>query len=348
MHTNDDVVKSLINPKSNNEPIVIEGFDKNELLNFLKSMIKIRLVETKLASGRKDGFIGGPVHLGVGQEAVAVGVSYSLTNSDKVFGAHRSHSHILALGTDVRKLFAEILGKNTGLSKGMGGSMHLVDESVGFYGSVPIVAGTIPLAVGAGMASRLQNTSNIAIAYLGDGACEEGVFHESLNLARIQKDPVIFVVENNMFASHMYWDQRQPSARMSRFAEANSIPYKIVDGNNVVSIANDSKMLIERARSGSGPALLEVFTYRWYGHVDWRDDIDVGVCRSLADVNDWKLKDPIKRLFLAMQKENIISTEMYEKIISDYQKEIDNAWKQAINDPYPEPDELKRRVYKNV
>ena len=178
---------------------MVTGRHPDNLISLLKIMLLIRAVERQLAAARREGLISGPVHLGVGQEAVAVGLSQHLSASDYVFGAHRSHCHLLALGGDTRALFAEVLGKETGLSKGMGGSMHLWDESVGFYGSVPIVAGTVSLAVGAAMSARLRGTSNISVAYFGDGACEEGVVHESLNLASIQKDPVIFVVENNLF-----------------------------------------------------------------------------------------------------------------------------------------------------
>ena len=183
-----------VNPALFHDNLNLQDINLSKIENLLRSMLKIRLVERKLAVGRKEGLIGGPVHLGVGQEAVAVGVSACLRNSDRVFGAHRSHSHLLALGSSVHKLFAEVLGKETGHSKGMGGSMHLWDQPNGFYGSVPIVSGTVSLAVGAGLAAKLQNSEDISVAYLGDGAIEEGVVHESLNLARIQNIPMIFVV----------------------------------------------------------------------------------------------------------------------------------------------------------
>ncbi len=203
-------------------------------------MIMIRKVEQQLALGRKDGLIRGPVHLGAGQEAVAVGVSESLQSTDRIFGTHRSHSHLMALNPDFYRLFAEVLGKQTGFSRGMGGSMHLWDKPSGFYGCVPIVSGTVALAVGAGMAAKLQNLDDIGVVYLGDGALEEGVVHESLNLARMQKAPVLFVLENNLFASHMHVSLRQPSDLMTRFAVANDIPNRLVEGNNVVAVAQIS------------------------------------------------------------------------------------------------------------
>lgn len=316
-------------------PIVIQNQNPDFLLSSLRQMMLIRAVERQLAYAKENKIIGGPVHLGVGQEAIAVGVSAHLYDTDCVFGAHRSHSHILALGCNVRQLFAEILGKYTGLSKGMGGSMHLWDKTVGFYGSVPIVAGTVPLAVGSAMAARLKNSSNIAIAYLGDGACEEGIVHESLNLASVQKDPVIFIVENNLFASHMHISLRQPKNSTARFAAANSIPYYVVDGNDVVAVYSAALDAVTAAREGNGPSFIEAVTYRWYGHVDWREDIDVGVNRSQHDVDQWRAKDPIRRLKDALVIGKLITEDFYSSLVSSIDAEIQEAWQLAMADPYP-------------
>ena len=220
----------------------------------------------------------------------------------------------------------------------MGGSMHLYDQSNGFYGSTPIVAGTVSLAVGAAMASKMQNLKDIGVSYLGDGAVEEGVVHEAFNLAKISKAPVLFVIENNLFASHMHISLRQPSETVSRFAEANQIPYKLLDGNDVVAVAQSSKELINNIRNGRGPALLELITYRWYGHVDWREDIDVGVERSMEDINDWKARDPIHRLSQSMINSKILTREEEQEIVEKIDKQIRIAWKKAINHPYPTKD----------
>jgi TPP-dependent pyruvate/acetoin dehydrogenase alpha subunit len=323
-----------INPKLYQSEIDIKDTDPSKLNTYLRSMLTIRLVENKLAKARKEGLIGGPTHLGAGQEAVAVGISSRLRSTDRVFGAHRSHSHLLALGSSVRKLFAEVLGKETGHSKGMGGSMHLWDQPKGFYGSVPIVSGTVPLAVGAGLAAKLTNSGDVSVAYLGDGAMEEGVVHESLNLARIQNIPMIFVVENNLFASHMHISVRQPKDSTARFAYANDINFKIVDGNDVVAVEAAASELIEKARKSEGPGFIEAVTYRWYGHVDWREDIDVGVNRSQEDVSNWRARDPIDRLKRAMIEFD-----------ASLQDEIDKAWNLALSDPYPDQSELLSRVY---
>lgn len=342
---NNESLGDLINPNLYHQPLKINSLSAEDSIEFYKKILLIRAAERQLAEGRRDGLIGGPVHLGVGQEAVAVGVSAFLRSSDYVFGAHRSHSHLLALGSSVRALFAEVLGKVTGASKGMGGSMHLWDRSVGFSGSVPIVSGTVPLAVGAGLAAKLQGVQDISVAYLGDGAMEEGVVHESLNLARMLKSPTIFVVENNLFASHMHISLRQPSDSTARFAHANDIPYKIVDGNNVVDVCEAAKGLIDAARSGKGPGFIEAVTFRWYGHVDWREDIDVGVNRSTKELENWRARDPAARLRMAMIEGNIWSEQQDFDLIESINFEIESAWNLALNDPYPNEDALLIHVY---
>lgn len=338
-------LRRLTDPEFFHGPLELNGLGAEQCHTFLGMMELIRRVEQKLAIGRRDGLIGGPVHLGVGQEAVAVGVSAQLRNTDRVFGAHRSHSHLLSLGASVHQLFAEVLGKDTGVSKGMGGSMHLWDQALGFYGSVPIVSGTVPLAVGAGLAAKMQKTGDISVAYFGDGAVEEGVVHESLNLARMLDIPILFVVENNFFASHMHISQRQPSASTCRFAEANHIPYRLVDGNDVVAVARASEELIADARAGRGPGFLEAITFRWFGHVDWREDIDVGVNRSVDELEKWRARDPIARLRMAMMAANIWSEVQNKDLIGIIDNKIEIAWKRAMSDAYPSSSALLNRVY---
>ncbi|HOB92511.1 MAG TPA: thiamine pyrophosphate-dependent dehydrogenase E1 component subunit alpha [Aquabacterium sp.] len=336
---------TLAQPDAHAAPIDITGEAPAQLLAQLRKLLLIRLVEQKLADRRKAGAIGGPVHLGVGQEAVAAGVSLHLRSSDRVFGAHRSHAHLLALGSDVRRLFAEVLGRDTGLSRGMGGSMHLWDQPRGFYGSVPIVAGTVPLAVGAALAAQLQGVSDVAVAYLGDGAVEEGVVHESLNLASRMKLPVVFVVENNLFASHMHISLRQPDDGTVRFAHANCMASALVDGNDVVAVARAAGRLVADARAGGGPGFLEAVTYRWLGHVDWRDDIDVGVQRSADEVAQWRLRDPVARLEAALRSGGHWSDAQGAALRDDLQAHVDAAWEQAMADPVPPPSALMSRVY---
>ena len=338
-------MSNLFDPKKFHKPLSIKDNDERFLKKVLRSMILIRKAEQQLALARKKKLIAGPVHLGVGQEAIAVGISQNLKKTDRVFGAHRSHSHLLAINPDIYKLFSEVLGKDTGFSKGMGGSMHLFDQQNGFYGSTPIVAGTVSLAVGAALAAKMQNSKDIGVSYLGDGAVEEGIVHECFNLAKVQNIPVLFVVENNLFASHMHISLRQPSEKISRFAQANCTPYKLLDGNDVISIVKNSGELINKIRMGNGPGILELVTFRWYGHVDWRDDIDVGVERSMDDIKNWKARDPIERLSKSMISSKIWTKKQEVKLNKKIDNQIEIAWKKAMRDPYPSSDKILKYVY---
>jgi len=336
----------LVNPKKFQQPILLKGNNLHQLKKFLEMMIIIRKTEQKLASERENGSIRGPVHLGVGQEAISVGISKNLKKTDRVFGNHRSHSHLLSLNPNFYKLFAEILGKKTGFSKGMGGSMHLYDKANGFYGSTPIVASTVALAVGAAMAAQKSKFRDISVSYFGDGAIEEGVVHECFNLAKMLKLPILFVIENNLFASHMHISNRQPSEFTSRFAEANHIPYKLLDGNDVVTVNEASKKIIKNIRYGNGPAILELITFRWYGHVDWREDIDVGVKRSKKNIQNWKKRDPIKRLSQSMINSKLWSLKKEKKLNDKIDLEIKIAWDKATKDPFPSTDSIHKYVYR--
>jgi len=318
----------------------LKSGSKEDQIQALSMMLKIRIVENKLAENRKSGIIGGPVHLGAGQEAIAVGISKHLRKSDRVFSGHRSHAHLLALGTEPRRLFAEVLGKHSGLTKGMGGSMHLWDGPNGFYGSVPIVGGTVPLAVGAALASKFQGKGGISVAYFGDGAIEEGVVHESLNLARQLQVPILFVCENNLFSSHMHISQRQPLTSVARFALANDIQYEMIDGNNIVSVEESAKKLIQIARRDNLPVFIEAVTYRHYGHVDWREDIDVGVNRSPEDLKLWKSRDPIDRLETALLSNRLLDKDELKQLKLQISNQIDNEWDLAIQDPPVETSSL--------
>lgn len=343
--TNEDYAKALMNPESFSETLDIDIAEKDFLIQSLHVMSYIRATEQKLALEKKNGKIVGPIHLGAGQEAVAVGVTKSLMSTDRVFGAHRSHSHLLALKTDAYKLFAEVLGRDTGHSKGMGGSMHLWDQPNGFYGSVPIVAGTVPLAVGAGLAAKMQGTNDIAVAYLGDGAIEEGIVAESLNLASIMKIPVLFVLENNLFSSHMHISLRQPKISTSRFAEANNIECRVVDGNNLLEVTQATENLVSNIRKSKCPAFIEAITYRHYGHVDWREDSDVGVNRSKLEIALWKKRDPIHRLRKAMIEKKIWSHEEDNNLTQSISTELESSWQKALLDPFPSANSLLERVY---
>ena len=305
-----------------NNPIVLSNISKSKLLLFFKKMTLIRKVEQKVANLIKKKIINCPCHLSIGQEAVSVGALGHFKKGDTVFGNHRSHGHYLALGGNIKKFFFELQGKKEGCSKGMGGSMHLIDEKVGFSGSAPIVGGTVPLALGSALNNKILKNRNISYVFFGDGACEEGVVHECLNLASLYKLPVIFVIENNLFSSHLDLKDRQPSNSMSRFAKANCIKSFLIDGNDVVKVSNTIFKNIKNVRDGKGPLFIECVTYRWLGHVGANDDIDVGVMRSKNLLKKWKEKDPIQRLKKSLINKKVSDTLDLQNIENQIEKRI--------------------------
>ena len=307
-------------------------------------MLMICAVEEKIGDMVTAGAIKCPCHLGIGQEAIAVGVSTHLRKTDRIFGTHRSHSHYLALGGDVYALLAEVLGKDDGCSRGMGGSMHLHDARNGFKGSVPIVAGTVPLAVGASLAAKMDRQGDIAVVYFGDGAAEEGAIHESLNLASLLKLPILFVCENNLFSSHLHISQRQSQTSIARFAAAHGIAYDILDGNDVVAVARSTEQFTLAARAGRGPGFLEAVTYRWRGHVGPSEDIDVGVNRS-GDLALWKKRGPIGRLAEALQAVGHLSRTRFERMHSEVVEAVNDSWRRAEKAPFPPASALLDHVY---
>ena len=251
----------------------------------------------------------------------------------------------MALGGNLKKFFLELQGKVGGCSKGMGGSMHLVDRRVGFEGSVPIVAGTIPIAVGAALKSKLKNDKSISVAFFGDGACEEGSFHESLNFASLHSLPIIFVAENNLFSSHLDIHLRQPSNKLSRYAEAHKIENYVVDGNNVCEINKLIKSKINKIRNGNGPLFVECITYRHLGHVGPATDIDVGVNRSLSDLKLWKKNDPILRLKKSLKNKNLIKDKEIFKIEKSINDKIEETLKKSEKIPLKKNKLIKNYIY---
>jgi acetoin:2,6-dichlorophenolindophenol oxidoreductase subunit alpha len=336
---------SLADPAYYNQPIELGNLSTEILLDALRSMLRIRYAEEAVADLYLAGEAKCPCHLGIGQEAVAVGLSAHLRNSDRIFGGHRSHSHYLALGASMDKMMAEILGKATGASQGMGGSMHLFAPEVGFQGSVPIVGATIPIAAGAGLAAKMDGRGDVAIGYFGDGACEEGVMHETLNMAAVMNLPVIFVAENNLYSSHLDIGLRQPANSVARFAEANRITTRVVDGNDLVAVHQAAGDLIEAARAGKGPGFLEAVTFRWRGHVGPNEDIDVGVQRAPEILVAWKKRDPVARLWQAILDDRKIDPKELPDMEVAVRKEIQDSVEAARLAPYPPESALLDFVY---
>ncbi|MGH7498876.1 MAG: thiamine pyrophosphate-dependent dehydrogenase E1 component subunit alpha [Gemmatimonadales bacterium] len=325
-------------------PLALPDGDRGWLRSALRRMVLIRSAEELIGDMVSKGKIRCPCHLAVGQEAPAVGLAVHLRPTDRVFGAHRSHAHYLALGGTVHGLLAEVQGRDTGASRGMGGSMHLIDVAHGLYGTVPIVAATIPIAVGAGLAAKMDGAGDVAVSLFGDGATEEGVFHEAMNLAAVMRLPVLFLCENNLFSSHLHIDLRQPRDSVARYAEAHAVPWTRVDGNDVVQVAEVAGKAIAAMRAGGGPHFIEAVTYRWRGHVGPREDEDVGVERK-DDLARWKLRDPIRRLAEAL----VVAGDLDQRALADdwrsCRAEVQAEWERASRDAYPPAEALLDYVY---
>jgi len=261
------------------------------------SMLRIRLVEESIAKKYSEQKMRCPTHLSIGQEAIAVGVCTNLTNEDQVLSTHRAHAHYLAKGGCLNSMLAEVYGKVTGCSKGMGGSMHLIDKSVGFMGSTAIVGNTIPVAVGLALAIKIQEKKSISCVFFGDGATEEGVFYESINFAIIHNLPVLFICENNLYSVYSGLEVRQPKGRkIFEMAKAFGIESSHGDGNNVQQVSDYVELARNKILSGSGPQFLEFDTYRWREHCGPNYDNDIGY-RKEEEFLEWKKKDPLKRVF---------------------------------------------------
>jgi len=345
MANSDSMLGDLANVERFTEPLDVAGLTARDAEEFLRMMVLIRKVEEAVADLVVAGKVRTPCHLGIGQEAIATGVAASLGAGDRVFSAHRAHAHYLAGGGDAYRLIAEILGKKDGCAGGMGGSMHIVDRKSGFFGSVPIVAATIPLAVGAALAAKMDGGDDIAVSYFGDGASEEGVLHESLNLAASQQLPILFVCENNLYSSHLDIQQRQPADSIARFGRAHLIPSEIVDGNDVVTVRDAAARLIKVARQQRKPGFLEAVTYRWRGHVGPNEDIDVGVRRSVEELEAWKQRDPVARLAQGMIAGDVMTEQQYTEMQASVQTQVQGFCDKAEAAEYPDGAALLDLVY---
>ena len=320
------------------------------LLSMYKTMYKIRTYEETLGSiyyeGKSPAFdisagpIPGELHLSSGQEAAAVGICMHLKPEDAVVGTHRAHHFAIAKGVDLKEMTAEIFGKTTGLSSGKGGHMHLFDANVNFSCS-GIVGASFPQATGVGIAAKIQGNDYVAVAVGGDGAANQGTFHESLNLAALWKLPVIFVIEDNSWAISVEKDKSTSVGKNSERAKAYGIPGVYVDGENVIAVYEVAKEAVERARRGEGPSLIEVKVYRFRGHFEG----DPQLYRSKKDLEEAKVKDPIKKLEKQLIDREIIKEEELKKMQDEIEMEIEETIEFARQSPYPEPQEALKNVF---
>jgi len=318
---------------------------------FLKSMfqmmVRIRTFEDSLLEPILSRKIYTPCHLCSGQEAVAVGVCMALTHDDYVFGNHRSHGHYLAKGGSLKDIAAEIYCRESGCSRGRGGSMHLIAKDVGMMGSAPIVAGTISLAVGAALASTIRNDGRVTTSFFGDGATGEGVLYESLNFAALKNLPIIFACENNLYATHMPIRECRVNQSIHKIAEPFGIDNYEVDGNDVMEVYNTSQKAVETCRKGNGPVFIEFMTYRYRGHVGPDDNIqgthtDIRPPEELAK---WLANDPIKRFEKYLLEQNVISEKDLQAVKHKIEKEVEEARIYAVNSPSPKPEGVSNYVF---
>ncbi len=310
-----------------------DEISREDMERMLHSMLRIRSFETVVADLYRRGEIRCPVHLCVGEEAIATGVCTALGVEDHVYSTHRNHGHFLAKGGSTLSLMAELFGKKTGSSSGYGGSMHVVDRAVGFMGSSAIVGGTIPIAVGDALAARYLENGRVAVAFFGDGATDEGVFYESINLAVLYRLPVLFICENNQFSTHMPDFLRQSNPAIAERVTGFKLEAQVLDGNDCLEVLRATRRAAARARAGEGPSLLECRTYRWLAHVGPDADEDLGY-RTKKDIDSWKQRCPIERLRNHM-KEAGFDPDAYERLKRSVEEEVEEAVRKARESEYP-------------
>jgi len=318
-----------------------QTLDKSLMLKMYEQMLTIRHFEERAGREFAAGGIPGFVHLYAGEEAVAVGVCAHLTDDDFITSHHRGHGHCIAKGVDIREMVAELLGREAGSCHGKGGSMHIADVHKGMLGANGIVGGGFPLATGAGLTCKYNGHEQVAVCFVGDGAANQGTFHESLNLAGIWKLPVIFVAENNGYAESTPVTYHMSCRDIADRAAGYNMPGVTVDGLNVFAVYEAAGEAVARARRGEGPSLIECKTYRYYGHFEG----DTITYRTKEELAAYLARDPIQALRQFMLDQGIASTEELNAIDQQAQARIDDAWNFAESAPLPAPEDALTDVY---
>lgn len=310
-----------------------------------RQMLRIRLIEERIAQLYPEQEMRCPTHLCIGQEAPPVGVSAHLRRDDLVFTGHRSHGHYLAKGGDLNEMMAELYGRETGCARGRGGSQHLIDLRCGFMGSAPILASTISVGVGAAWGARMKGEDRVVVVYFGDGATEQGVFHEAMNFAGTRRLPVVFVCENNLYSVHSALDIRQPAGRaIYELGAAHGVFGMAGDGNDVEVVHALARQAVERARGGNGPSIIEFLTYRWMEHCGPNSDIDLQY-RGAEELAEWQARDPVARYRERLMADQELTQLDHDGYVADIDAEIDQAVAFAKASPFPEPEALDRFVF---
>lgn len=316
------------------------NFQDKELVSLLRTMWLIRAFEEKVSALYAAREIVGLLHLGIGQEAVAVGACGQLRSDDYVFGGHRSHGHAIAKGAGVDRLMAELAGRASGYCAGKGGSMHIVALDAGFVTATGVVGGTLPLALGAAFAAREKKKGQIAVVFFGDGAGQAGPFHESLNIASLWQLPVIFICENNGYAEFTPLSAHTKVERLAQHAKTYGIPNSTVDGNDLLAVRTAMKKAVAQARAGKGPTFVECLTHRMRGHYEG----DPAKYRELSQLAEWKTKDPIARFARALKNKKITTDQEIERIEREAREIIEKAAEFALSSPWPSAEEVDTQV----
>ncbi|MFB2553687.1 thiamine pyrophosphate-dependent dehydrogenase E1 component subunit alpha [Ensifer soli] len=329
-------------PEASNLPFLFQNYDRAALLEALRKMHLIRQFEEGAEESYMRGLIHGTMHLSIGQEASAMGICLPLTNDDQITSTHRGHGHCIAKGADVSRMFAEFFGKTTGYCAGRGGSMHIADVTTGNLGANGIVGGGLPIAVGAALTAKRLKTGKVVVSFFGDGANNEGAFHEALNMAAVWKLPVIFVCENNGYGMSTSTARSTAVANIADRASAYAMPGTIVDGNVLSDVAEASHAAVERARRGEGPSLIECKTYRHRGH----SKSDRNRYRTKDEIDDWMTnRDPIIRYEAQLAEFGIATRAELDAVRASVAKEIAEAIEFAKASPAPETADLTNFVY---
>ena len=315
--------------------------ERQQRLDWFRRMIEIRLFEDKVQELFQQGLIEGTTHLCQGQEAVSVGAMAALLPDDYLTVTYRGHGHAIARGLELETLFAEMMGRSTGCCRGVGGSMHFTDFSRGLIGAFAIVGAGLPVAVGAALSAKLKGENRVALTFFGDGTTNIGTFHEALNMAAVWSAPVVFIIENNLYGEYSPVRATTPLDDLAERAKSYAIPGTVVDGQDVETVHAAVQAAVDRARSGAGPSMLEMKTYRYRGH----SRTDPAKYRVPGELEQWKERDPIALLGAKLAEDGTLSADAQHELWAEVRAEVDDAAARAAEAPYPTLEETRDYVY---
>ena len=322
----------------------LKSYSKDQLARFFRQMTLVREFELRAIEERRGGLIPGFIHSCVGQEATAVGAGEALSQADVITSTHRGHGHLLGKGGDPKFMMAELAARSPGYCLGRGGSLHISDFDIGILGANGIVGGGFPAAVGAALAFQMRREARVSLTFFGDGAINQGTFHESANLAGLWKLPVIFFCENNLYGEGTPQHKQAPIRDLAVRAEGYGFPGVIVDGNDVIAVYDAVAEARQRALDGDGPTLIEAKTYRYRGHYEG----DPMVYRPKGELEEWRKRDPIPAFRLRLIESEIISEGEIEELMGSVQAQLDEAVQFAANAPIPVAEEALQGVYADI